>query len=363
MEEKEEAVKSVTASTTAVSAPTTFASGLAKVQQAYIDSIEKSMHNMSLDITPYQKNCVVNELAVMLRCTDKANISIKQMDQNNITEILQNIVLLQVNPSATPAECYTIIRNEKRGDLWIKTFEFGLQGDGFDKLVRKFGSGVKKVYPYWLVREGDDFTYPSFSGVEVTAPKWTPKGYGKVVRVVYPIKYEDGSIQYHISEREEVANNVKAHISQNLMKSKTISSEKEREEIKNKIENMTLDDIFKDQKALQIMSPAYRDPHSRESMITRKMRKNICKRIPCEFNNENVNLAFNEAVAEDEYDPEDNISRPNPENVVDAEVTEAASSKPIYGPVEANEETGEVFVQAESKSMNEASSNRHKPSF
>ena len=44
-----------------------------------------------------------------------------------------------------------------------------------------------------------------------------PTGKGKVVRVVYPIEMSDGTIEYHIAEREDVVKNLIAHINQNLM--------------------------------------------------------------------------------------------------------------------------------------------------
>src|SRR5690606_8989357 len=81
----------------------------------------------------------------------------------------------------------------------------------------RFGRGVKHVHQFWLVREDDDFQYPTYEGIELTPPKWTPKGTGKVIRVVYPIEKKSGNIEYHIAEREDVIKNLIAHINNNLM--------------------------------------------------------------------------------------------------------------------------------------------------
>ena len=34
----------------------------------------------------------------------------------------------------------------------------------YDALLRQFGNEIEKVYPVWLVKEGDDFTYPKRKG-------------------------------------------------------------------------------------------------------------------------------------------------------------------------------------------------------
>lgn len=68
-----------------------------------------------------------------------------------------------------------------------------------------------------------------------------PTGKGKVVRVVYPIEMSDGTIEYHIAEREDVVKNLIAHINQNLMnetfgiaKKKKDASYQQKQEIDNK---------------------------------------------------------------------------------------------------------------------------------
>ena len=84
--------------------------------------------------------------------------------------------------------------------------------------MRQFGNGIDTVYPVWLVKEGDDFTYPRRRGIEIEPAEWIPKGLSdKTVRVVYPVKLKDGTIDYLIAEREPVKTNLIAHIRNNLM--------------------------------------------------------------------------------------------------------------------------------------------------
>ena len=91
------------------------------------------------------------------------------------------------------------------------------EGDGNDALLRNYGNDVK-VYPCWIVKEEDEFTYPKRKGIEVEPPTWEEKGLSnKVVRVVYPVKLKDGTIEYLISERESVKVNLIAHIRNNMM--------------------------------------------------------------------------------------------------------------------------------------------------
>lgn len=307
--------------------------------KTYLAELENSLANYSLKPDQEQINCVVNALTSMQQACKQKNISLNEVDQTNLMSILQNVAMLRLNTSATPRECYIIVRGQKAP----YTFDFGVEGDGNDKLVRKYGVGVKKIYPVWLVREKDEFTYASFSGLEMVPPKWVPKdGTAKVVRVVYPIEYEDGTVQYHIAERESVATNLKAHISNNLMWEK----DSKKKAAKDRAENMSLDDMFKDKELLEIMSPAWRDPHSRESMIIRKMRNNALKPIPKDFSNAYIAEAYEEAYGGSDRRKE--RASVDPEQVLEAEVSENMSSgDPISIPEKINEQ-----VEGDKESQN-----------
>jgi hypothetical protein len=184
----------------------------------------------------------------------------------------------------------------------------GIEGDGFDSLVSRFGRDVKKVYPHWLVREDDDFKYPRYAGIGVTPPEWQPKGTGKVVRVVYPIQSTDGSVEYYISERADVKKNLIAHISNNMMnetfgvcadrykateEQKVQIAEKKRE-VLNKAKELDLDALLDSTEFDKFISPAWKEEQSRESMIIRKMRNNIVKKVPKDFGSSFVDEIYNE---------------------------------------------------------------------
>lgn len=329
-----------------------FNNALAKAQETYINLVSDSIHNMNLELSEYQKVCGMNIISRMKELADKEGLQLSKMNQTNLMNILQTATMLNLNISATPRECYLITRNAKSKDgTWTKEFEFGIEGDGNDKLLRTFGVDIKKVYPHWQVREGDGFTYPAFKGIEIEPPTWIPKSYtGKIVRVVYPIEYNDGSMQYHISEREEVKVNLLAHINNNLMKNKDYTEEKKYELI-SRISNLSFEKIFDDKEAVKIMSPSWSSVHSRESMILRKMRNNCTKKIPKDFQNAFVSSSYEKTYEDYEQYNHDN-EEINKEDILEAEVTQNIASETI----EIDADTGEVIETStikETKQVNE----------
>jgi hypothetical protein len=197
---------------------------LAKVNDTYLPLITNQLEDNNITFSEYAKSCVVNAISAINSVLDTAGLTWgdKQLDTNGITQVLLNVAALQLNATANPSECYFQIRNVSTKDadgksVWKKKIEFGIQADGYDSLVSRFGRDVKKVYPHWLVREDDEFKYPRYVGLELTPPEWQPTGTGKVVRVVYPIQSTDGCVDYYISERADVKRNLIAHISNNLM--------------------------------------------------------------------------------------------------------------------------------------------------
>lgn len=310
-----------------------FQSALAKTQKAYTEMVVSAAAELNLQYNDYQKVCVFNLITKMKELLDKEKMDITAINQTNVTTILQTAAMLNLNAAASPRECYVILRNVNVGTTdkpsWKKEFEFGVEGDGNDKILRTYGVGVEKVYNCWQVREEDEFLYPSFNGLDIVPPKWQPKSYtGKVVRIVYPILMKDGNVEYHIAEREEVRVNLLAHISNNLMKVKDGSPYyRKKEEINERLSTKTLDEIFKDPDALKIMSPAWRSPHSREAMIVRKMRNNATKKIPKDFSNAFVTKAYEESF--DDYEQYQGDPRINAEEALDVEFTENAASEPI----------------------------------
>ena len=294
-----------------------------KVQTAYMDSIIRQGEQMHIKYDPEQIACGNALLSAMTEQMEAKSLAIKDMDQTKLIRVIQEATLLRLNANANPKECYVIVRAPRNQKPY---FDFGIMGDGYDKILRRYGVGVKNVHPFWAVREHDEFTYPSFDGLQIKAPTWKPKDMtSKVIRVVYPIEMTDGSVVWEIAEREDVKKNLLAHLAQSLM------YDSKHPGLLDRVANMSLDEIFADKEALEVMSPAWKSPQSRESMILRKMRNNAIKAMPKDFGN-----AFTAGAFEDASDGTINV-----EDVVDAEVTEAVASEKVEAP-KIDAETGEI---------------------
>lgn len=315
-----------------------YKSGIVKAQETYVGMITQNAQNLALSMDQYQTVCVKNAVTKMFELLNKEGLTLNNIDQNNITMILEQVSMLNINLAAVPKEGYIILRGKpvkrlnKNGvleEVWVKEFEFSLEGDGNDKLLRKFGVDVKKVHNCWLVREGDEFTYASFDGLTMVPPKWTPKGYtNKVVRVVYPIELMDGTVEFHIAEREGVAVNLQAHIINNIkMKKKEEMSYEKKDGITTRIASMSLEAMLKDEELRKIMSPAWRDPHSQEGMIVRKMRNNATRKFPKDLSNAFVASAYEKTF--EDYEQYQESPSVDPTLVVEAEIEQNSGTEQI----------------------------------
>ena len=246
-----------------------------------------------LEIDEYSKKCAMSAMTNIYQLVKNSGVNIKNMDTSNLREVVGQCASLKLNANAVPRECYFQLRNKKVGDNWVKTVEMGIEGDGNDAILRNFGEDVDMVYPVWIVKEGDTFTYPKHKGIEITPPEWEQNGDSeRVDKVVYPVKLKDGSIQYLIAEREGVKVNLFAHIRNNLMnetfgicKDRYKATDAEKKKIADKKEEIydalrkceTLDDMLSCEIAKPYISAAWLD--TPESMIVRKMRNNAIKKF------------------------------------------------------------------------------------
>lgn len=291
--------------------PAEFKTSFIKVQDKYLSMVEQQMADHRITLDAYQKTCVMNAIAAMSNAMDKTGISFMHpdVDQTSVTQILLTVAALKLNASATPREVYFQVRNVGKIERdpktlrpmdqkkWMKVVELGIEGDGNDAMLRRFGADIKKVGQYWLIRENDEFTPPKYKGMTVEPPTWVPKGSGRVIAVVYPIVKQDGTEEYHLAYRAEVKANLLAHLSNNMMNEtfglaadrfkadagQIAKINAKKNEILDKAENMSLDEILDDKTLEPFISPAWRSPQSREQMIVRKMRNNIVKKIPKDF--------------------------------------------------------------------------------
>lgn len=269
----------------------------------------------------------------------------RDFEQNGVQydEYSKQCASLKLNANAMPREVFFQLRSKQVGGQWVKMVEIGVEGDGNDALLRQFGNNVDTVYPVWLVKDGDDFTYPRRRGIEIEPAEWTPKGLSdKTVRVVYPVKLKDGTIEYLIAEREPVRTNLIAHIKNNMLnetfgfvtgknskgkdRTRYDATAEEKAKINAKKEEIlsavreceTLEDILKCEVAKPYISAAWLD--TPEAMIVRKMRNNAIKKFPKNLNSmasssllqlDETYKASQEEIAENENSEEFAIEEEN----------------------------------------------------
>lgn len=260
---------------------------LMAAQKDYISSIASGLKDIIGNMDNYQAVCGYNILTQINVQLAKEGLNFKSpnVDRETINNAIKYVIVYSLNTDNR--EVFAIVRNEKRGkkkdqygkdvDNWVKVIDVKPQYRGTLKIVSDYGRDVKKVYPEWVVREGDEFTYPMFKGIEIVPPTWTRKDTnGKIVRVVVPVQYKDGSVDYRIAERESVATNIKAQIKQTLM------FNDQKEVILAKIQDMTLDELLADKTLSKYVNETYTGL-SREEMLITKLVLNAVKRIQLDY--------------------------------------------------------------------------------
>ena len=276
-----------------------FTTGLSQWTNTITGLVSRDFEQNGVQYDEYSKQCAMNAMGAIFQLvqnTDKADMN--NLNNSNLREVVAQCASLKLNANAVPREVYFQLRSKQINGQWVKMVEMGVEGDGNDALLRQFGNGIDTVYPVWLVKEGDDFTYPRRRGINVEPAEWTPKGLSdKTVRVVYPIKLKDGSVDYLIAEREPVRTNLIAHIKNNMLNEtfgicadRYKSTPKQKEEIKVKKAEIlsaireceTLEDILNCEVAKPYISAAWLD--TPEAMIIRKMRNNAIKKFPKNLN-------------------------------------------------------------------------------
>lgn len=277
-----------------------FTTGLSQWTNTITGLVSRDFEQNGVQYDEYSKQCAMNAMGAIFQLvqnTDKADMN--NLNTSNLREVVAQCASLKLNANAVPREVYFQLRSKQINGQWVKMVEMGVEGDGNDALLRQFGNGIDTVYPVWLVKEGDDFAYPRRRGINVEPAEWTPKGLSdKTVRVVYPIKLKDGSVDYLIAEREPVRTNLIAHIKNNMLNEtfgicadRYKATPKQKEEIKIKKAEIlsairecgTLEDILNCEVAKPYISAAWLD--TPEAMIVRKMRNNAIKKFPKNLNN------------------------------------------------------------------------------
>ena len=302
-------------------------SGGQKLQKQLLQELEVSAQQMGADFTDYGKKCVINAIAGLVQYCKSQEIELKDLDPTLLRLALQNIGYTELNYSAIPSEVYFDIR--KNGKLYVATIK--PQGAGNEKLTRKYGVGLVKdigLKSPWLIREGDEFILPTFDGLEMTPPKWTPKSLdGKIIAVVYPAQKIDGSVEYLMASRESVKANIIAQIRQNALykfkkkndKGYEVTDKEARDEFYKKVdaelENMKVDEILANPEWLEWVNPTYTSGGSKEQMIIRKMKNNALKNYPKEYDN-----AYIKNAVENMFEDRDDSLDEKPKKVIGGDV-------------------------------------------
>ena len=277
-----------------------FTTGLSNWTNTITGLVSRDFEQCGVSYDEYAKQCAMNAMSSIFQLVQNTdNTDMNNINTSNLREVVAQCASLKLNANAVPREVYFQLRSKQINGQWCKMVEMGIEGDGNDALLRQFGNNVDTVYPVWLVKEGDDFTYPRRRGIEVEPAEWTQKGLSdKTVRVVYPVKLKDGTVDYLIAEREPVRTNLIAHIRNNLLnetfgicENRYKATPKQKEQIKAKKEEIlsavreceTLEDILKCEVAKPYISAAWLD--TPEAMIVRKMRNNAIKKFPKNLNN------------------------------------------------------------------------------
>ena len=304
---------------------TTKAKSLMASQEMYVTAISNGLAKIVGKCDQEQITCGYNILNAVNETLAKDGLTHNspEVDKESINNAIKFAMVYRLNTDNK--ELFVSTRRINVNGVWKKKIEVKAQYKGTLKILQKYGVGVKKVHTVWVVREGDDFTYPSFKGIEMTPPSWQPKGYsGKILRVVVPVQYEDGYVDYCIAERESVATNIKAQIKQTLLGYK---DENEKARVLTLMQDMTLDQLLSNETLKKYINDTYIGVMSDEMIIT-KLTINAIKRVQVDYGN-----AFARELMESTYDNAYDYKKSASE-VIDQEV-------PL---IEKNEEVKEITV-------------------
>lgn len=276
-----------------------FTTSISQWTNTFTDLVIRDFREANVEFDEYSRQCAMSAMTSiyqLVKNTDKVDMS--NLDTSNLRQIVGRCASLKLNADAVPSEIYFQLRNKQVNGTWVKEIEMGVMGSGNDAMLRNFGQNVAEVFPAWVIHQGDDFVFPRRKGLEVTPPEWEEKGLSqKVIRIVYPVKLTDGTVQYLIAEREGVKTNLFAHIRNNLMNEtfgicenryKATPEQKGRIEAKKREiydalrQCETVDDMLACEIAKPFISAAWLD--TPESMITRKMQNNAVKKFPKNLN-------------------------------------------------------------------------------
>ena len=144
----------------------------------YIGLMERDFAEHGLVFNDYSKQCVMASMSAIYNLVTSSKAAMSNLNGSNLRQIIGQVSSLQLNANAVPRECIVSVPFDSHFYFLVPIsicilfasqleVEMGIEGDGNDALLRNFGVDVKKVYPVWLVKEGDDFTYPKHKGIKL----------------------------------------------------------------------------------------------------------------------------------------------------------------------------------------------------
>lgn len=333
----------------------------ARQQEVISAELFGTAEKMDYKYSDYGKKCALNGIVAAQVYLRGINKDFKDVNLNLFLLSLHNLAVTELNCATIPAEAFC----DMRGNV----LTFKPQGVGNERLVRKFGVGIKPetgLHKCWVIHEGDDFTLPQFDGMQVVPPKWTPKSlYGKVKMVVYPVEKENGDVEWLMADRSSVITNVVAQIRQNALYAfilkdengkpsyrygKQVVDSKARDAFYEKINQLAeeangdLDKFLANPEVKKYINPTYTSFGSKEAMIERKMKNNALKQYPKDYESSIVAKAVSD-MAEDYDESLNNRDFADSEQDVVQSVEEETKAEPTGEKVpdfEVNEETGEI---------------------
>lgn len=311
---------------------------------SYIEKIKTFAEELQINFTEYQQTCVVNAVRTINPLIIKGGHSWQSFTVDNIITVLQKTAFLELNPSATPSECYYIIRKEKdKQGNWNPVLEFGIEGSGNDRILRKFGQDVSELKSY-IVYEGDEFTEGFLDGWDMTLPKYKRMFISnKPLKVVYLIKKINGEIDVQYADTQDVMKSLLANAKQNMMNAKDVNENK----LLREVAKLGLYEVLEDEKWLDytitkkgygsnkdyqapLFNPSYTSPISMYNMIERKLRNHATRKYPKNFNHKEVSVLYEDTFDEKYNKNGELISAEERVQIASKEVEDKTATKQVF---------------------------------
>jgi hypothetical protein len=304
---------------------------------SYVEKITTFAEELQIKFTDYQRDCVVNAVRTINPMIEKNGYNWQSFGVDNIITVLQQTAFLELNPSATPNECYYIVRknyDKKTKSYLAPTLEFGIEGAGNDLILQKFGRDVVELKSY-IVYEGDEFTEGFMDGWDMTLPKHRRMFLtNKPLKVVYLIKKTNGEIDVQYSDTQDVKKSLLANAKQNGAADKLLRE----------INKSGLYDILESDKWLDytidksygsntyktpLFNPSYTSPISMYNMIERKLRNHATRKYPKNFNHKEVSVLYEDTFDEKYNKQGEVITAEEQVGIANKEFENESGTKPL----------------------------------